>query len=130
MFSPYIHVQPAGSSGFFAQLDTATLVPSIMVSPANSSFISQQSFDAVLLLSAQLSVTSMQASVGGTSINFSYPGTCQLAAANNAQRTALICPNAATVLAGLGGGLHTINWLITLADGSTLQQSVVWNLVL
>jgi len=127
---PYIGVQPAGSSGFAVQIETAALVPSITVSPANSSFISQQSFDAVLLLSRQFSVTSMQASVGGTSINFSYPGTCQLAAATSAQRTALICPNAAAVLAGLGVGLHTINWLITLADGTTLQQSVIWNLIL
>ena len=120
----------SASPSITIQIDTATLVPSITVSPANSSFIAQQNFDAVLLLSAQLSVTSMQASVGGNSIGFSYPGTCQLAQANNAQRTALICPNAAAVLATLGGGPTTINWQITLADGSVLQQSVVWNLVL
>jgi hypothetical protein len=123
-------VLPPGSQGFYVQLDTWGLAPSITVSPASSSFIAQQNFDAVLLLSAQLSAASMQASVGGTSIGFSYPGTCQLAQANTAQRTALICPNAAAVLAGLGGGPVTINWLITLADGSTLQQSVIWNLVL
>jgi hypothetical protein len=127
---PYINVQPAGSSGFVAQIDTAVLAPSITVSPANSSFISQQSFDAAVLLFAQSSVTSMQASVNGTPIGFSYPGTCQLAAANNTLHTALICPSASTVLAGLGGGPVTINWVITLADGSTLQQSVIWNLVL
>ena len=123
-------ITPTTSSNIYVQIDTATLVPSITVSPANSSFIAQQNFDAVLLLSAQLSVTSMQASVGGNAIGFSYPGTCQLAQPNNAQRTALICPNAAAVLAGLGGGPVTINWLITLADGSTIQQSVIWNLVL
>ena len=120
----------SASPSITIQFDTATLVPSITVSPANSSFIAQQNFDAVLLLSAQLSVTSMQASVGGNAIGFSYPGTCQLAQPNSAQRTALICPNAAAVLAGLGGGPVTINWLITLADGSTIQQSVIWNLVL
>ena len=125
-----ITVLPPGSRGFYLQIDTATLVPSITVSPANSSFIAQQNFDAVLLLSAQLSVASMQASVNGTNVGFSYPGTCQLAAANNAQRTALICPNAAAVLAGLGGGPVTINWLVTFADGSTAQPSVIWNLVL
>lgn len=125
-----VSVNPAGSSGFGVEIDTATLLPSITVSPANSSFISQQNFDAVLLLSAQLAVASMQASVNGTNIGFSYPGTCQLAAANNAQRTALICSNAAAVLAGLGGGPITVNWLVTFADGSTAQQSVVWNLVL
>lgn len=125
-----IFIDPPGSSGFVVQVDSVALAPSITVSPSNSSFIAQQNFDAVLLLSAQLSVASMQASVNGTAIGFSYPGTCQLAAANNAQRTALICPNAAAVLATLGGGPVTINWLVTLADGSTIQQSVIWNLVL
>lgn len=129
-FNGSILVNPPNSSGFTVQMDSVTLAPSITVSPSNSSFIAQQNFDAVLLLSAQLSVSSLQASVGGTSIGFSYPGTCQLAAANGAQRTALICPNAAAVLAGLGGGPVTINWLITFADGSTAQQSVIWNLVL
>jgi hypothetical protein len=125
-----IYIAPPGSWGFYVQTDSATLVPSITVSPSSGSFIAQQSFDAVLLLSAQLSVTSMQASVGGAAIGLSYPGTCQLAQANNAQRTALICPNAAAVLATLGGGPVTINWLVTLADGSTLQQTVIWKLVL
>jgi hypothetical protein len=130
-FNGSIYIYPSGGSpGFSVQIDTAAPAPAITVSPANSSFIAQQNFDAVLLLSAQLSVTSMQASVNGTSIGLSYPGTCQTAAANGALRTALICPNASTVLAGLGGGPVTINWLITLADGSTLQQSVIWNLIL
>lgn len=129
-FTGAINVTPPNSSGFFVQMDSVTLVPSITVSPSNSSFIAQQNFDAVLLLSAQLSVSSMQASVNGTSIGLSYPGTCSLAPANNAQRTALICPNAAAVLATLGGGPVTINWQIVLGDGSVLQQSVIWNLVL
>jgi hypothetical protein len=72
----------------------------------------------------------MQASVNGTSIGLSYPGTCSLAPANNAQRTALICPNAAAILSTLGGGPVTINWQVVLGDGSVLQQSVIWNLVL
>jgi hypothetical protein len=125
-----INVAPPNSSGFIVMVSSAALLPSLTISPASSSFIAQQNFDAVLLLSAQLSVTSMQASVGGNAIGFSYPGTCQLAQPNTAQRTALICPSAAAVLAGLGGGPVTINWLITLADGSTIQQSVIWNLVL
>ena len=125
-----VNVSPAGSGGFQVQLNSWNQVPSLTISPASSSFIAQQNFDAVLLLSSQIGVTSMQASVGGNSIGFSYPGTCQLAQANNAQRTALICPNAAAVLATLGGGPATINWQITLADGSVLQQSVAWNLVL
>ena len=125
-----ILIQPPNSSGFSVHINTVALAPSITVSPTNSSFIAQQNFDAVLLLSAQLSVSSMQASVNGTSIGLSYPGTCSLAPANNAQRTALICPNAAAVLATLGGGSVTINWQIVLGDGSVLQQSVIWNLVL
>lgn len=129
-FAGSVTILPPGSSGFTAQIDTVTEVPSITVSPADGDFIAQQNFDAVLLLSAQLSVTGLQASVGGNSIAFTYPGTCQLAAPNGAQRAAIICPNAAAVLAGLGGGSVTINWLVTLADGSTLQRSSLWSLIL
>lgn len=144
--APYVNISsPAGASlvsnatlgvnlpnsgSFYVAVTSAALAPALTVSPPSSSFISQQNFDAVLLMPAQYSVTSAQASVNGTNIGFAYPGSCQLAAANSAQRTALVCPNASSVLAGLGGGPTTINWLITLADGSTLQQSVIWNLVL
>ena len=132
-FSPngQINVSPSGGgSGFSAQVDSATLVPSLTISPATSNFLTQQNFDAVVLLSSQIGITSMQASVGSTQIPLSYPGTCQLAAANNAGRTALVCPNVSAVLATLGGGPVTINWQVTLSDGSVVQQSVIWSLVL
>jgi hypothetical protein len=105
-------------------------VPALTISPASSSFTAQQSFDAVLLLSAQIPITSMQASVGGTPIALSYPGTCQLGAANNAGRASIFCPGASAALATLGGGPVQVDWQVVLGDGSTLQQSVLWNLVL
>jgi hypothetical protein len=118
------------TQAFYGVIDTLTLVPALTISPASSSFVAQQSFDAVVLLSGQVSVTSMQASVAGTPIPLTYPGTCQLAAPNNAGRPALVCPNASAVLATLGGGAKQIDWQVVLGDGSTVQQSVVWNLVL
>lgn len=127
--SGQIFVTTAISSSFVAQVDSAALVPSLTISPASSSFLSQQSFDAVALLSAQIPVVSMQASVGGSPVPLSYPGTCQMASPNNAGRSALICPNASAALAGLGGGPVQIDWQVVLGDGSTVQQSVVWNLV-
>jgi hypothetical protein len=124
-----ISVQP-NSPGFLIQIDTVTLAQSLTISPASSSFVAQQNFDAVVLLSSQIGITSMQASVGGTPIALSYPGTCQLAAPNSVGRTALVCPNASAVLAGLGAGATQVDWQVVLADGSTVQQSVIWNLVL
>ena len=124
-----INVMP-GSAGFSIQITSATLAPSLTISPASSSFVAQQNFDAVVLLSSQIGVTSMQASVGGTPIALSYPGTCQLTAPNSAGRTGLICPNASAVLAALGAGATQVDWQVVLADGSTVQQSIIWNLVL
>ena len=125
-----LNVNLPNSAGFTVAGTSAALAPALTISPPSSSFISQQNFDAALLLSVPYSVTSAQASVNGTNIGLAYPGNCQLAAANSALRTALVCPNASTVLAGLGGGPVTVNWLVTFADGSTVQQSVIWNLVL
>ena len=105
-------------------------MPSLSISPASSVFGAQQNFDAYVLLSSQIGITSMQASVGGTAIALNYPGTCQLAAANSAGRTALVCPNASAVLAGLGAGVTQVDWQVVLADGSTVQQSVLWSLIL
>ena len=119
-----------GSAGFSIEITSATLAPSLTISPASSSFVAQQNFDAVVLLSSQIGVTSMQASVGGTPIALSYPGTCQLTAPNSAGRTGLICPNASAVLAALGAGATQVDWQVVLADGSTVQQSIIWNLVL
>jgi hypothetical protein len=126
----YIGVNPLNSAGFSIQIDTVTLAQSLTISPASSAFVAQQNFDALVLLSSQIGITSMQASVGGTPIAFSYPGTCQLAAPNSTGRTALVCPNASAVLAGLGAGATQVDWQVVLADGSTVQQSVIWNLVL
>ena len=105
-------------------------MPSLSISPASSVFGAQQNFDAYVLLSSQIGITSMQASVGGTAIALNYPGTCQLAAANSVGRTALVCPNASAVLAGLGAGVTQVDWQVVLADGSTVQQSVLWSLIL
>lgn len=123
-----ISVELANSSGFVAQVDSATLVPTTLtISPASNIFAAQQNFDAALLLSSQTTVTSMQATVGGTPIALSYPGTCQLVPVISAG-TVLVCPNASAVLATLGSGPVTINWQVVLGDGSTLQQSVTWTL--
>lgn len=130
LFESLINVAPPNSNGFVAQVDSATLAPaSLTISPASGIFLAQQNFDAALLLSSQTPITSMQASVGGTPIALSYPGTCQLAIVSNGAATALVCPNASAVLATLGSGPVTINWQVVLFDGSTSQQSVTWDLV-
>ena len=70
----------------------------------------------------------MQASVAGTPLALNYPGTCQLAPANNAARPALLCPGADAALVSLQG-VTQIDWQVTLTDGSLLTQSVQWNLI-
>ena len=64
-------------------------------------------------MSSQIGITSLQASVGGNPIALSYPGTCQLAAANSAGRVAVICPNASAVLASSENTLTAETKVIT-----------------
>jgi hypothetical protein len=82
------------------QVDSATLVPpAIEVSPTAGSFLPQQHFDAAVWLpTTGAPVSTMQASVAGTPVALSYPGTCQLAPANSAARPALLCPSADAAL--------------------------------
>lgn len=125
-----IYVTGQGGSGpawyFYAQIDSVTLVPpSIEVIPAAGDILPQQHFDAALLLSSGVQITSMTASVGGNPLTLSYPGTCQLVAANSAGRPAILCPNAHTALPA-AGGVTQILWQVGLADGTQLSQMVQW----
>jgi hypothetical protein len=92
-------------------------------------FIRAQHFDAAVLLpTSGPQVATMQASVGGVLLALNYPGTCQLAAPTTSGRTALLCPGADTALLSLQG-VTQIDWQVTLTDGSSLSQSVQWNLI-
>jgi hypothetical protein len=108
-------------------IDSVTLAPpSLEVSPATGNFAGRQHFDASLLLPAGVQVASAQASVGGTPVgNLSYPGGCTLMP-NIVSRVALVCPDASQALSV---GPNTVNWQVTLSDGTVLNQSVAWNLV-
>lgn len=108
-------------------IDSVTLAPpSLEVSPATGNFAGQQHFDASLLLPAGAQVASAQASVGGTPVaNLSYPGRCTLTP-NIVSRVAIVCPDASQALSA---GPNTVDWQVTLTDGTVLTQSVAWNLV-
>lgn len=115
-----------GNWSLYAQIDSVQLVPpSIEVIPAAGDILPQQHFDAALLLSPGVQITSMQASVGGNPLTLSYPGTCQLMAPNSAGRPAILCPNANTVLPA-AGGVTQILWQVGLANGTQLSQTVQW----
>jgi hypothetical protein len=113
-----------------AQIDSVALVPpAIAISPTGGDFLSQQHFDAAVWLpTTGAPIATMQASVAGAPLALNFPGTCQLAPANSAARPALLCPGADVALAGLEG-ITQIDWQVTLTDGSSLTQSVQWNLV-
>jgi hypothetical protein len=112
------------------QVDSVGPIPPVVsISPATGRFLPQQHFDAAVWLPATgAAIATMQASVGGVALTLSYPGTCQLAPANSSAQPALLCPGADAALTSLQG-LTQIDWLVTFADGSSVTQSVQWNLV-
>lgn len=124
---------PWTSTGYFqimAQIDSVQLLPpAVEVSPKSGSFISQQHFDAAVLLPlGGAPMATVQASVGGTPVAFSYPGTCRLATPTSSGRAAVLCPGADAAL-GSFQGVTQIDWVITLTDGGSFTQSVQWNMV-
>lgn len=111
-----------------AQIDSAEVVPpAIEVMPADGRFLSQQRFDAGVLLPIGAQVYFAHASVGGNALPLSYPGTCQLAPPTSTGRTAILCPDAHTVLGTAAGA--PIDWQVELTDGTVLTQSVKWQLI-
>jgi hypothetical protein len=122
-----------GEGGLYsvmAVIESVELVPpqAIEVSPATGSFLSQQRFDAALLLPAGSSIASMQASAGGNPLPLAYPGTCQIAPLNSANRPAILCPDAHTVLPATGEPIQ-IEWSVELTDGTIVDELVRWTLV-
>lgn len=122
-----------GEGGLYsvmAVIESVALVPpkAIEVSPATGSFLAQQRFDAALLLPEGSSIASMQASAGGNPLPLAYPGTCQIAPPNSANRPAILCPDAHTVLPAAGGPIQ-IQWSVELTDGTVVNELVQWTLV-
>lgn len=117
---------PWGAMEVDVDIDSAELVPpAIEISPASGKFLSQQHFDAAVLLPIGAQVTSMQASVNGSPVALSYPGTCQLVPPNSLGRPAILCPNAHTILASSTSDTK-IDWRVTLADGTVYTDYVDW----
>lgn len=132
-FTNFVDSQLTVSGAYYQitiQIDSATLLPpALEIAPATGRFLPQQHFDAAVWLpAAGAAISTMQASVGGVAVALNYPGTCQLAPANSAAQPALLCPGADAALTSLQG-LTQIDWLVTFADGSSVTQSVQWNLV-
>ncbi len=132
-YSNIIIAGPNTATGNFqitVQITSVQLLPpSIEISPLTGSFIYQQHFDSGMLLPlGGAALATMQASIGGSPLTLSYPGTCQLATPTSAGRAALVCPGADAALASFQG-VTQIDWLVTLADGSTYTKSVQWNLI-
>jgi hypothetical protein len=112
-----------------AEITSAELVlPTIEVSPAAGSFLRQQRFDAAVLLPAGAQASSMQASVNGNPVALSFPGTCQAVLPNSVGLPAILCPDAHAVFATMTGDT-TVEWEVTLTDGTVYEDSVIWNLL-
>ena len=111
-----------------AQVDSAEIVPpAIEVWPASGNFLTQQRFDAAVLVPVGSQIAGAHASTSGNALPLSYPGTCQLTPPNSLGRPALLCPDAHTVLGTAAGA--PIDWHVELADGTVLDESVQWQLI-
>ena len=133
-----------------AQVDSVQLVPSPLdVFPTSGTFVAGQHFDVAFLFPVGAAqITSIQGTVYGPNLPpaglvLPPPGLCQPAAPTSAGRPLVLCPNGDWILhiaagplppgGGIGGGMTggsmTINWQVSLADGTILYQTVVWGLV-
>jgi hypothetical protein len=111
-----------------ARIDSAELAPpEIEISPSAGNFLSQQRFDAALVLPIGSQIASAHASVGSLALPFAYPGTCQLIAPGGGTRPAVLCPDAHTALPTAAGA--PIEWQVELTDGTVLTERSEWRLI-
>ncbi len=115
----------AGSYTVVFEIDSVTTVApdALIVLPASGSSLQVQHFDAALLVSQGKQISSMQATVNGTPVQLTYPGTCTLAPPNSQSRPAILCPNVTTQLQS---GPNHVQWQIQLSDGTQAETSVDW----
>jgi hypothetical protein len=129
-YTKEVMISGAGSSfEVRASIEVAELIvaDAIQISPAAGSFIPGQRFDASLTLPRNSQVVSAQASFAGFPLPFNYPGNCSLVPQSGAGKPALLCPNVETALSTVHGG-EPIEWNVVLSNGTTLTQTVVWEL--
>ncbi|MET0498933.1 MAG: hypothetical protein ABW106_11785 [Steroidobacteraceae bacterium] len=111
-----------------AVLETAELIvaDALTVSPASGSFVANQRFDAALILPRNSSITSMRTTANGQWLPLSYPGSCQLRPQVGTGKPSLVCPSAEVVL-GISAGAP-VEWTVELTDGTTLTETVDWDI--
>ena len=132
----FIQGGPGANITVMAQIDSVALAPpTFEVSPASGSFLVPQHFDAAVVLPAGTQpVVSVQASVNGYVLPFSYPGLCTLTPLVLSSQQAILCPNSSSVLTAPPGQLGppgplSIVWQVSLADGTIMNKTVVWTLL-
>lgn len=127
-----VEIHGSGSNSvyeIYLDIETAEIVPpAIDISPASGFLLTQQNFDAALLLPVGAEAASLQASVNGTPLALDLSSTCQSLILSTGDRPAILCPDAHAALASFTG-VTTVDWQVTLTDGTVLTRSVDWDLI-
>jgi hypothetical protein len=109
------------------QINSAeTVQDRLVISPSSGSFIRPQHIDPALLLQSGSQVSGVQASVNGIPLSPGYLQQCQVAPPNTQGRPALYCPDINSFLPP--GNAH-LEWRLQLLDGSTLTNTVDWEMI-
>lgn len=98
-------------------------VPVATISPPSGDYVSSQNFDVSLI------VTSSSAVVVGATVIFDgvdrtalFQG-CSIGGILNGGGQSFRCPN---IITGLTEGAHTLDITVNMSDGSTISDSVIW----
>jgi hypothetical protein len=111
------------------KIESAELLPpQIEISPSAGFLLTQQNFDAALLLREGTQPASLQASVNGVPLGLDLSTTCQVVPPSTGVRPAILCPDAHAALASFTG-YTKVDWQVTLTDGTVLSKSVNWDLI-
>ncbi len=118
-------------SGELLVLDLAgtvyRLTAPLAISPASGTYLSSQSIDLALIISAQNAVvSSYSAALNGQDVTIDLDG-CSIPGTVNGGGTSLRCPGIPLTI--LGPGTHIFHVKMQLADGSILSDTVTWQVL-
>lgn len=107
------------------RIDSAEVLPTLLVSPSDGRFFRTQQVGAAAI-GLNSPFVALRGSVNGTPLPADYIQQCRAAPANSQSRPGMVCPD---IVPFLLGGHNRVEWSADFGDGTTATRAVDWEVI-